>query len=79
MQATRKFQLTSLALKVASIALAVAAVYAADTLPDRAYVGNAHAASPADTVTAPAPAVVPASDAWYADESAAGTRPDAAH
>ena len=79
MQSTRQFHLKGIALKIATIAFAAAAVYAADTLPDRASLREARAASPAVTAEAPPIAAVAVAEVWSADESASGTRPDAAH
>ena len=75
----RPSRLTGLALKIVTIAVAVAAVYLADTLPARTTVRNAEAASPAVIAKAPRVAVAAESEVWAADESAAGSRPDASH
>lgn len=72
-------RLTGLALKIVTIAAAVAAVYLADTLPARTSVHHAEAASPVVIAKAPRVAVAGESEAWAADESAAGSRPDASH
>lgn len=69
-------RLTGLALKIVTIAAAVAAVYVTDTLPDRAH---AQAAPTVATTTPPRVAIAQAGEAWAADESAEGARPDASH
>ena len=79
MQSTHQSRLTGIALKIVAIAVAAAAVYVADTLPDQANVSKAHAAPPVVSARSPLLAVLQPTEVWAADESAGGTRPDASH